>query len=63
MSVVHAFSGGVTLPWLVKRIEEWDGLLAEAVGAGSFQPPEAASEAGSYVLLQGLAVLGRIRMS
>jgi len=29
VSVVHAFSGGVTLEWLVARITEWDATLAE----------------------------------
>jgi hypothetical protein len=29
VSVVHAFSGGVTLAWLVARIEEWDAMLRE----------------------------------
>jgi hypothetical protein len=29
MSVVHAFSGGVTLDWLIARIGEWDAMLRE----------------------------------
>lgn len=29
VSVVHAFSGGVTLRWLVERIREWDAMLRE----------------------------------
>jgi len=46
VSVVHAFGGGVTLDWLVERIQEWDDALAgrrrevrRAVkGAGSDRP-------------------------
>ena len=29
ISVVHPFSGGVTLAWLMERIKEWDAVLAE----------------------------------
>lgn len=29
VSVVHAFSGGVTLEWLIARIGEWDAMLRE----------------------------------
>lgn len=29
VSVVHAFSGGVTLEWLMARIGEWDAMLRE----------------------------------
>jgi hypothetical protein len=29
VSVVHAFSGGVTLDWLIARISEWDAVLKE----------------------------------
>lgn len=29
VSVVHPFSGGVTLQWLIERIREWDAMLAE----------------------------------
>jgi len=28
VSVVHEFLGGVTLPWLIARIQEWEGMLA-----------------------------------
>jgi len=29
VSVVHPLSGGVTLDWLIQRVEEWDSVLAE----------------------------------
>ena len=29
VSTVHALSGGVTLDWLIERIEEWDAVLTE----------------------------------
>ena len=29
VSVVHPLSGGVTLDWLIERIEEWDEVLAQ----------------------------------
>lgn len=29
VSVVHAFSGGVTLEWLLARVAEWDAVLRE----------------------------------
>jgi hypothetical protein len=29
VSVVHPFGGGVTLEWLIERIQEWEAVLAE----------------------------------
>jgi hypothetical protein len=42
ISVVHAFSGGVTQDWLAVRIRKWEALL---------QPPQAGrSDGGSFWL-------------
>lgn len=37
-SVVHTFSGGVTLDWLKLRIQDWDAVLQESRRAGCAEP-------------------------
>ena len=49
VSVVHRFGGGVTLDWLIERVQEWDTALAQGRREARRRPRVAAPAVGETV--------------